>query len=232
MADILVSKGISSDRIAVVPPWSHASVRFDAPGRDAFRRDHGWTDRFVVMYAGNHSPCNPLHTVVEAAERLRADPSVVFCFLGGGSAFRELQNEVRLPNVACLPYVTREELGAALSAADLHVVTLGDPFRGLIHPCKVYNVLRVGAPVLYVGPEPSHVTDIASATGMTTWRVAHGDIAATVAAIEAAKSRNPEQRAANEPIACEAFGADRLVPAFVDLVIGHTVAAIPTLEQA
>ncbi len=32
--------------------------------------------------------------------------------------------------------------------------------RILGHPCKIYNVLSVGAPVIYIGPETSHVTEI------------------------------------------------------------------------
>jgi hypothetical protein len=31
---------------------------------------------------------------------------------------------------------------------------------GLVHPCKIYNIFAVGAPVVYVGPRPSHVTEI------------------------------------------------------------------------
>ena len=65
-------------------------------------------------------------------------------------------------NVKCLPYQPLSELSSSLSAADLHVVVMGDEFVGIVHPCKVYNILAVGAPVLYIGPEPSHVTDIAS----------------------------------------------------------------------
>ena len=28
--------------------------------------------------------------------------------------------------------------------ADLHAVVMGDPFVGIIHPCKIYNVLALG----------------------------------------------------------------------------------------
>jgi hypothetical protein len=31
---------------------------------------------------------------------------------------------------------------------------------GLVHPCKIYNMLTVGAPVIYIGPKTSHVTEI------------------------------------------------------------------------
>jgi hypothetical protein len=37
---------------------------------------------------------------------------------------------------------------------------MGDPFVGLVHPCKAYNLLRVNAPILYMGPKPSHISEI------------------------------------------------------------------------
>ena len=37
---------------------------------------------------------------------------------------------------------------------------MGNAMLGLVHPCKIYNILTVGAPVIYLGPEPSHVTEI------------------------------------------------------------------------
>ena len=53
-----------------------------------------------------------------------------------------------------------DQLAGALSAADLHLVVMGNPFVGLVHPCKIYNILRVGSPLLYVGPRPSHISEI------------------------------------------------------------------------
>jgi hypothetical protein len=42
----------------------------------------------------------------------------------------------------------------------LHVVVMGNEFVGLVHPCKIYNILSVAAPVLYVGPRPSHLSEL------------------------------------------------------------------------
>ena len=163
MKDRLVGKGLPPDKIAVISPWTHDSAHFDAAGRERFRAQHGLGGKFVVMYSGNHSPCHPLDTAIEAAQRLAADPRIVFCFVGGGSEYRKLQSLARqrnLANLVFLPYQPLDQLGASLSAADLHLVVMGDPFVGIIHPCKIYNVLRVGAPVLYIGPGESHVADI------------------------------------------------------------------------
>src|SRR3989442_45835 len=218
MADIIVRNGVDRRRIAVLPPWCHDAVRFDATGRNAFRAARGWDSKFVVMYAGNHSPCNPLETVIRAAESLQSDSGIVFCFMGGGSVFRAIQRDVepRLANVVCLPYVPREELSAALSAADLHVITLGDAFRGLIHPSKLYNVLKVNAPVLYVGPEPSHVTDVARMTGLRAWRCAHDDVSGVLAAIQAARTSTVQDRTGGDHLSMP-FYAERMLPRVVEL---------------
>ena len=63
-------------------------------------------------------------------------------------------------NIQCLPYQPLDQLAGSLSAADLHVVVMGDAFVGLVHPCKIYNILSVAAPVLYIGPRPSHLSEM------------------------------------------------------------------------
>jgi colanic acid biosynthesis glycosyl transferase WcaI len=86
MKQRIVDKGVPENRVTVLPPWAHEdSVTFDPQGREAFRRQHNLRDKFVVMYAGNHSPCHPLDTLVEAARTLSCKKEIEFCFLGGGS---------------------------------------------------------------------------------------------------------------------------------------------------
>jgi hypothetical protein len=120
-----------------------------------------------------------LDTLLEAAERLADRDEIAFCFVGGGSEFKKVQGHVRdrgLPNVRCLPYQPFEKLSASLSAADLHVVVMGDRYVGIVHPCKVYNVLAVGTPLLYIGPVESHVHDILSQAGSGAYAATHGDV--------------------------------------------------------
>jgi colanic acid biosynthesis glycosyl transferase WcaI len=178
----ILAKGIEEEKIAVIPPWSHDSeVCFDAEGRDRFRKLHGLQDKFVVMYSGNHSPCHPLDTILNAAKQLAQDREIAFCFVGGGSQFakvRQFALDHSLSNIMCLPYQPMNQLAGALSAADLHLVVMGNPFVGLVHPCKVYNILRVGSPLLYIGPEPSHVSEILHALNgeFPSGRAAHGEV--------------------------------------------------------
>ena len=174
MRDRIIAKGIAPEKIAVLPPWSQDhDVRFDATGREQFRQQHGLTGKYVVMYSGNHSPVHPLDTLLQAAER--SDASIMFCFVGGGSEFKRVQRWAeewgkaesgkQKAEILCLPYQPLAQLSASLSAADAHVVVMGDAFVGLVHPCKIYNMLAVGAPVIYIGPQPSHVTEILDGPG-------------------------------------------------------------------
>jgi glycosyltransferase involved in cell wall biosynthesis len=180
----VLAKGVDPDRIAVVPPWSHDdAVVYSAEGREAFRERHGLSDKFVVMYSGNHSPCHPLDTLLGAALELKESEEIAFCFIGGGSEqakVREFASRHGLGNVKCLPYRRLGELSSSLSAADLHVVVMGDPFVGIVHPCKIYNIMSTGAPVLYIGPERSHITDLGN---LNLFPVRHGDVTSVVSSI-------------------------------------------------
>jgi colanic acid biosynthesis glycosyl transferase WcaI len=192
MQERLLAKGANPERVAVIPPWSHDdAVAFSASGREAFRQRHGLTDKFVVMYSGNHSPCHPLDTLIAAALELKDREDIVFCFIGGGSEHakvREFASRHGLANVKCLPYQPLDELSSSLSAADLHVVVMGEAFAGIVHPCKIYNIMSVGAPALYIGPDPSHVTDLKN-TNYPFFFTRHGDTPGVVAHIVDAHSK-------------------------------------------
>jgi glycosyltransferase involved in cell wall biosynthesis len=165
MKEKIVAKGISEQKIEVLAPFSDDSVDFDANGRELFRRREALLEKFVVMYAGNHSPCHPLDTLLEAAKKLRSREDVAFVFVGGGSEVSKVKEFARanqLKNILYLPYQPQAELAAVLSAADLHIVIMGEGFPGIVHPCKIYNILGTGSPFLYLGPNESHVADIIS----------------------------------------------------------------------
>jgi hypothetical protein len=93
---------------------------------------------------------------------------------------REFAVRHELGNVKCLPYQPLDELSSSLSAADLHVVVMGDAFVGIVHPCKIYNIMSIGVPALYIGPAPSHITDLGHSRLLLT---RHGDVAGVVSRI-------------------------------------------------
>jgi hypothetical protein len=171
------------DRLLVIPPWPQETfVEPVAHADNPFRKEHGLEGKFVVMYSGNHSPANPLDTLLAAAERLRNDDRFRFLFVGGGVQKPEVEAFVRdhkLTNAVCLPYQPMASLRYSLSAADTHVVSLGGEMVGIIHPCKVYGSMAVARPVLFFGPKPSHVSDLIDRHPIGR-HVLHGDVDAAV----------------------------------------------------
>jgi len=219
MKDRILAKGISADKILVLPPWSHDdAISFDPQGREAFRSKHELTRKFVVMYSGNHSPCHPLDTLLDAALRLSATQNITFCFVGGGSEqikVKKFADHHQLENVRCLPYQPLQELSGSLSAADLHVVVMGDPFVGIVHPCKVYNILQLGTPFLCIGPAESHLSDIvADNPKAQIYCARHGDAGNVIRTILQASSNATPARATSDP--SFKYGQAALLPRMIE----------------
>jgi glycosyltransferase involved in cell wall biosynthesis len=237
MAKRVMAYGVPEEKIAVIPPWSHdGSVHYDPAGRDEFRHDNGLAGHFVVMYSGNHSPCHPLETLLEAARRMKNDSRVVFCFIGGGSEFARVKAYAsghRLRNILCLPYVPLSRLSASLSAADLHTVVMGEPFVGIVHTCKVYNALALGIPFLYIGPESSHIGDLIG-TPSPAWmaHAEHGDVARVIRAItQAASSSFTAPRVAEQSIA-KKFSQEALMPVMFKVLREAAEQVSPLVDSA
>jgi len=175
MAERVLAKLDVRDKLTVLPPWPHEDHVAPTPKEgNPFRWQHGLDGKFVVMYSGNHGPSNPLTTALDAALRLRDDPRFAFVFVGGGIGKAEV-DAVAGPTILSLPYEPLERLRYSLSAADVHLVTLGDDVVGIVHPCKVYGAMAVARPILLIGPEQSHVGDLLAREEIG-WRVAHGDV--------------------------------------------------------
>jgi len=168
------------NNVHVMPPWPHED-HLDpiAHADNPFRQRHGLNDKFVFMYSGNMGIGHPIDVLLQAARKLEDLPHVMFVFIGGGVRRAEVEREIaeRAPkNLILLPYQPIEELRYSLSAADVHMVTMEDGGIGCFHPCKVYGAMAVSRPVLFAGPDPSHVTDLIDRY-MMGWRISSHDSA-------------------------------------------------------
>jgi hypothetical protein len=120
-----------------------------------------------------------------------------------------------LRNVVCLPYQPIEKLSGSLSASDLHVIVMGDRYVGIVHPCKIYNVLAVKKPFLYIGPNESHVTDIIGQSA--AYVSSHGDVEGVVADI----LRAMKNIALDSPCGLQSektFSKERLLPQIIHAI--------------
>ena len=223
MRERVLAKLAVPDKVHVLPPWPHDDYLGRPSGPNRFRAEQGWGDAFVVMYSGNHSLQNPLTTLLEAIRRFEGDRRVRFVFVGGGAGKADVERLIAAgaTNVTSLPYQPIEVLGESLSAADLHVVSVGDDMVGIVHPCKIYGALAVGRPILLFGPDPCHAGDILAEAAIG-WHVRHGDVDAAERAIKAALALDPEDRQAlgdrAAGLAASRFSSRVLKQEFCDLL--------------
>lgn len=211
MAERVLMKADVREKLTVMPPWpleDHLQIVEHA--NNPFRRAHGLNGRLVIMYSGNHTTCTPLRTVLDAAIRLRDDDRLRFMFIGGGSGKPEVERSIaehKLSRVISLPYQPLDQIKYSLSAGDLHLVVLGDEEVGTRHPCKIYGAMAVARPVLLVGPEPSHVSDLVRELDIG-WHIRHGQVDDAVRIIQQMLDAPPEQIAAMGQRARQAINRD------------------------
>lgn len=187
------------DKTHIMPPWPHeAEVVRLAHEENPFRKAHGLEGKFVVMYSGNHSPANPIDTVLDAAEKFRDDERVVFMFIGGGGGKKQVEERLARQrsdggkvNIRSMPYQPLDQIKYSLSAADAHIVSIGNDVVGIVHPCKVYGAMAVSRPILLLGPSPCHVSDLIEQHSIG-WHIAHGDAAGAERVIREMLATPPE----------------------------------------
>lgn len=164
MAQHCIQSGADPESTVVVPVWPVMSQRYTGTrDENPFRISQDLGDRFVIMYSGNHSYVHPLDTLLKSAFELRDRDDILFVFIGGGVRKRDVadfrQNH-RLRNIIQLPYQPRDQIHFSLGSADLQVVIMGEGQVGYTHPNKVYGAMFLAKPILYIGPSPSHITEI------------------------------------------------------------------------
>ncbi len=112
----------------------------------------GFTDRFVVGYAGLHGLAQNLNTMLDAAQILAQQKDIVFVFFGDGPEKEELirdSNRMGLDNVRFYPPQAASRMPELLSALDIAVVPLRRHrlFSGAL-PSKLFECMGSGIPVV------------------------------------------------------------------------------------
>lgn len=189
MAKTMNAKLDVGARMHVLPVWPHEdSVEPVKHADNPFRKQHGLDGKRVLMYSGNHGLALPLETFLKAAVRFKNNPRVAFLFIGDGVRKKEVEatiKEHQLTNMVSLPYQPLSQLRFSLSAADAHLVSVGDEAVGIIHPCKIYGAMAVARPIILLAPNPCHVSDLVAgergqedrpSTKPIGWHIPHGDV--------------------------------------------------------
>ena len=156
MAGLVGEHGISPEHLCVIPDWAPGGETLTPvpPAQNELRHAWGVADKFVVAYSGNLGRVHALEPVLAAAALLRNERDLVFLFIGDGPRRPALEAAARaegLTNVRFLPPQPRSRLAESLSVGDVHLVTLLTGCERCVFPSKLYGILAVARPVVFVG---------------------------------------------------------------------------------
>jgi glycosyltransferase involved in cell wall biosynthesis len=148
----ITSKKIVLEKVSLIPNGVNPDMFHpDHSGLD-FRASLGIGNKFVVTYAGALGLANDIPTILQAAERLGADPSIMFVIVGDGKDRPQLESIVArkgLTNVIFAGPVPKSQLAQALAASDVCVATLKNiPMFRMTYPNKVFDYMAAGRPVV------------------------------------------------------------------------------------
>lgn len=171
-ADYITERGVASQKIHIIPNF--VDVDFLKPGAkdNPLARELGLVDSFVVLYAGNIGLSQSFDTLLEAAERLRTIPDIVFLIVGDGARRAELETLVKtrnLTNIRLLPYQPRSRVPDIYATASVGLVPLMAGNARTTLPSKLYTIMATGCPALVAVDLDSDIvkTVQAAACGLT-----------------------------------------------------------------
>ncbi|MBA3887717.1 MAG: glycosyltransferase family 4 protein [Acidobacteria bacterium] len=220
----LIGKGVPPAKISVARHWVDPQVfaPVESDARHVTRAEHGWTERFVLLFAGNVGLVQGLDTIVDAAAALPEDSNALIAIVGDGTDRQRLQDRVnasglshRVQFLARRPPAAMPPLFAAADALLVHL-RKSDLSR-LIIPSKTLAYLAAGRPVVMA--MEGAAADVVTAAGAGIVLPSE-DAARLVEAIEALRTTPATKRQAmgERAVAYLAahFAKDVVIPGYVE----------------
>jgi glycosyltransferase involved in cell wall biosynthesis len=150
--DYLRDRGVALQETSLIANGVDAAMYRPEDRGDRVRDEHGWTEKFVVTYAGALGLANDIDVLLRAAHRLKEKCEIVFCVVGDGKESRRLRAEggrMELANVCFLGAQPKSRMPSLLAAADVCVAMLADvPGFRTTYPNKVFDYMAAGRPTV------------------------------------------------------------------------------------
>jgi glycosyltransferase involved in cell wall biosynthesis len=164
----LVSKGVDRHRVRVIPNWADTDAIQPSPHDNPWSREHGITDRFVVMHSGNVGHAQNLDVLIAATATLSDIDRLAVLIVGFGARHAHMlsiADRLRADRLRFLPYQPTERLSESLSSAHVHYVGLPRGLAGFVVPSRVYGILAAGRPILAAVDAESETAELVRSVG-------------------------------------------------------------------
>ncbi len=149
----LLERGLAtSEKIHFVPNGADVEMFEPGPRENQVRRDFGWGDKFVAMYAGAHGLANAVGQLVNTAAELKDRPDILIACVGDGPERKRLEAEAQargLDNIRFYGAQPKTSMPAITRACDVGLAVLqNNPTFRTVYPNKVFDYMSCARPSL------------------------------------------------------------------------------------
>jgi colanic acid biosynthesis glycosyl transferase WcaI len=191
----VAARGQAGSKVHYIPNFVDVTQLCPTMRDNAFRREQGLGEAFIVSYAGNIGYAQGLEVLLDAADRLRFDPSIMVLFIGNGVARRDLQEYAsarQLPNVRFVEHQPVARVPEIYAASDLCIVPLLDSIGADAIPSKAYRIMACARPILAIAAATSELAEVVRESG--GGMIVGQDAAAIAEAIRQHAAMSPDRR--------------------------------------
>lgn len=165
---ILISRGISSNKIDVVYNWSDSEHIWPVKSKDniLYDRYNIPRDSFIITYCGNIGLTQNLELAVDVIKSLEDTcPELQFILFGDGSHCRVLKdyiNNVNAKRIMILPYQSYDDLAHVFSLGNVSLVISKPNISKNSFPSKTWSIMSASTAVIASFDLDSELTTIIS----------------------------------------------------------------------
>ena len=154
MAGRIISKGVSQDKISMLPNCSDVESfspeKFDRP---ALRRQYGAGEDLVLLYVGAINTANDMPFLWDCISALKEKHNIKWWFVGGGNQLSYLQEQVQncqIENVKFWGKRPKAEIPNFVNSADVGIVSfINKPVYFENSPNKFFDYIAGGLPPIF-----------------------------------------------------------------------------------
>lgn len=148
----LIKKGVSSDKIEVIPNWADEEIYKPMPYSEEIAIKYKMKGKFNITFAGNMGLAQDINTIIESAVILKENPKIQFVFVGDGLVLNEIKEKCKnqnINNVIFLGRLPQSEMAQLFAVSEVLLVHLKkDPAFEITIPSKTQAYLACSKPIL------------------------------------------------------------------------------------
>ncbi len=145
------SKKVPQHKIKVISNWFDKEIK---------KIPNNKYEKIKISYSGNIGRMQGFESLFELIKKIKNKENLIFDFYGTGPLHKNLINEVKVNDLNFVNFhgsFTRESQLEILKKTNIALVCLRKGMIGLGVPSKVYNLMALGLPILYIGDEKSEI---------------------------------------------------------------------------